>query len=162
MTLMPSFTASSANASPTRTLRSSPSTTQGPAMRKGLVSATNRSAISVRQLCQLPRRLGARMELLVIERGTHEAGEQRMRSHRPRFELGVELAADEPRMIRQLDHLDERAVGRQAGRPQSILGEHIAVRVRDFVAEAMPFAHFSVVVHLRHPRARAEPAGVRA
>src|SRR2546427_12557414 len=107
MTLMPSFTASSANASPTRTLRSSPSTTQGPAMRKGLVSATNRSAISVRQLCQLPRRLGARMELLVIERGTHEAGEQRMRPHRPRFALRVALAAAGHRRVRQVDQLDE-------------------------------------------------------
>src|ERR1041385_5296270 len=142
MTLMPSFSASSANASPTRTLRSSPSTTQGPAMRNGLVSAANRRAMSVRQLCQLPRRLGARMELLVIERGTNKTGEQRMRTHRPRLELGVELAADEPRMIWQLDHLDERTVGRQARGAQPILREHIAVRVRNLIAVAVPFAHF--------------------
>src|SRR2546430_789977 len=162
MTPMPSLTASSASASPTRTLRSSDSTTQGPAMRNGLLSAANRWAMSVGELCQFARRLGARMELLVIECGAHEAGEQRVRAHRSRLELRMELAADEPRMIGKLDHLDEGAIGRQAGSPQSILCEHIAIRVRNFVAMAVPFAHFRGVVCLCHPGARAESAGVRA
>src|SRR2546422_22175 len=115
MTPMPSLTASSANASPMRTFRSSDSTTHGPAMRNGLLSAANRWDISVCELGQLSRRLGARLELATVERRTDEAREQRVWAHGPRLELGVELAADEPRMIGQLDHLDQRAIGRQPG-----------------------------------------------
>src|SRR5258705_522822 len=107
---MPSLTASSASASPTRTLRSSVSTTHGPAIRNGLFSAANRGAISVRQLSQFPRRLDARMELVVRDSGAHEARKQRMRAHRARLQLGMELTADEPGMLGQLDHLDERAI----------------------------------------------------
>ena len=44
-------------------------------------------------------------------RRPHEAGEQWMGTHGAGLELGVELATDEPRVIRQLDHLDQRAVG---------------------------------------------------
>src|SRR6266516_5628224 len=105
MTAMPSLTASSANASPIRTFRSSDSTTHGPAMRNGLLSAANRWGISVRELGQLG--LGRRVLLAVAERGADEAREQRMRTHGTRFELGMELASDEPRMIGELDHLDE-------------------------------------------------------
>src|SRR2546427_11023724 len=98
MTPMPSLTASSANASPMRTFRSSDSTTHGPAMRNGLLSAANRWDISVGELGQLARRLGARLELAAAERRTDEAREQRGRAHRPRLELGGGLASDEPRM----------------------------------------------------------------
>src|SRR5256714_11367391 len=125
MTAIPNFTASSANASPTRTLTSSDSTTQGPAMRKGPVPLPNenRCVISVGAAGELggarPRRLVRVWMLLpVIDRRADKSREQRMRPHRPRLQLGVELAADEPRMIRQLDHLDQRAVRRQPRRPQ--------------------------------------------
>src|ERR1041385_8721660 len=97
---MPSLTASSASASPTRTLRSSDSTTHGPAMRNGLLSEPNRVAMSVRQLGQLARRFGARVQFGVVDRGADESGEQRMRAHGPRLELRMELAADEPGMLR--------------------------------------------------------------
>src|SRR5438552_372584 len=39
-----------------------------------------------------------------------EAPEQRVRGRRLRLELGVALHRDEPRMIRQLDHLGQLAV----------------------------------------------------
>src|SRR2546422_11112496 len=110
MTLIPSLTPSSANASPIRTLRSSDSTTQGPAMRNGPLSAPKRCAMSVGELGQRPRRLGARMLLVMIQRRADETRKQRMRAHRPRLQLGMELAADEPRMIGQLDHLHQRAI----------------------------------------------------
>src|SRR6267378_5150223 len=102
MTLIPSFAPSSARASPTRTLRSSDSTTQGPAMRNGAAPPANRGAMSVGQLRQLggcsARGIGhARVTFLVFERRAHEAREQRMGAHRSRLELRVELAADEPR-----------------------------------------------------------------
>src|SRR5574341_313961 len=111
MTPMPSLTASSASASPIRTLRSSDSTTHGPAMRNGLFSAPNRCAISVGESRQLPRRCRARLLVAVRECGANEPGEQRVWTHGPRLQLGVELAPDEPGMVGQFDHLDERAVG---------------------------------------------------
>src|SRR6267378_3251558 len=100
MTPMPSLTASSASASPTRTLRSSDSTTHGPAMRNGLFSAANRWAMSVGLLCQRARGLRARVLFAMAKRGADEAREQRVRAHGPRLELGMELAANEPRMTR--------------------------------------------------------------
>src|SRR6266850_1036795 len=111
MTVMPSLTASSASASPTRTLRSSDSTTHGPAMRNGLFSAANRWGISVGQLGQRARGRVARMQLAVIARGADKAREQRVRAHRPRLELGMKLAPDKPGVVGQLDHLDQRAIG---------------------------------------------------
>src|SRR5712664_1818495 len=150
MTPIPSLTASSANASPIRTFRSSDSTTHGPAMRNGLLSAANRWDISVGELGQLARGLGARLELATGERCADKAREQRVRAHRPRLELGVELAADEPWMIGQLDHLDQRAIGRKPRAAHAVLREHVAIRVRDLVAMAMPFAHLRRVVRLRH------------
>src|SRR6266581_4774102 len=144
MTPMPSLTASSASASPTRTLRSSDSTTHGPAMRNGLLSARNRWGISVGELSQLARRLVARLHFAAIERGADEAREQRMRAHRPRLQLRMELAADEPGMTGggQLDHLDQGAIGRQARAAHAVLREHVAIGVRDLVAMAVPLAHF--------------------
>src|SRR2546423_9334813 len=167
MTPIPSLTASSASASPTRTLSASDSTTHGPAMRNGLLSAANLGPpparpMSVRQLGQLARRRGACLELPVIDRGAHKPGEQRMGTHRPRLELGMELATDEPRMLRQLDHLDERAVGRQPGRPQAVLRQDIAVRVRHFVTVAMPLAHFRGIVRLGNPRPWPQATGIGA
>src|SRR6266568_7729770 len=162
MTPMPSLTASSASASPTRTLRSSDSTTHGPAMRNGLLSARNRWGISVGELSQLARRLVARLHFAAIERGADEAREQRMRTHRPRLQLRMELAADEPGMIGQLDHLDQRAIGRQARAAHAVLREYVAIGVRDLVAMAVPLAHFGGVVCLRHARAGAQPAGIGA
>src|SRR6266540_6094889 len=150
MTPMPSLTASSANASPIRTFRSSDSTTHGPAMRNGLLSAANRWGISVRELGQLAPGLGRRVPLAVAERGADEAREQRMRTHGTRFELGMELASDEPRMIGELDRLDERAIRRQTGTAHAVLRKHIAIRVRDLVAMAMAFAHFRRVIRLGH------------
>src|SRR2546422_3789041 len=150
MTPMPSLTASSANASPMRTFRSSDSTTHGPAMRNGLLSTANRWDISVGELGQLARRLGARLELAAVERSTDEARKQRVRSHRPRLELGMELTSDEPRMVGELDHLDERAIRRQARAAHAVLREHVAIRVRDLVAMAVPLAHLGRIVRLRH------------
>src|SRR5437764_14665574 len=113
MTPIPSLTASSASAAPTRTLSSSDSTTHGPAMRNGLLSAANLGPpaarpMSVRQLGQFARRRAACLELPVIDRGAHKPGEQRVGTQRPRLELGMELATDEPGILRQLAHPDDR------------------------------------------------------
>ena len=49
------------------------------------------------------------------ERGADELAEERRRARRARLELRVELARDEPRVIRQLDDLDEPALLERAG-----------------------------------------------
>src|SRR6267143_7135848 len=160
MTAMPSLRASSASASPTLTLRSSDSTTQGPAIRNGLLSAANRGGISVGELRELAGDCIVWTQLPMFERGPHESREQRMRSHRPRFQLRMELAADEPRMVGQFDHLDQLAVRRQSRRAQTVLRQHVAVGVRHLVPVAMALAHLRRVVGLRDTRTRTEPAGI--
>src|SRR5437867_691422 len=46
---------------------------------------------------------------LAIQRRADESHEQRMSAARIRRELGVELTAEEPRMLRQFHHLDQVA-----------------------------------------------------
>ena len=53
--------------------------------------------------------------------GADECAEQRMRLERLRFELGMELAAEVPRMIRDLADLDIHAVRGLACEPQAVL-----------------------------------------
>ena len=62
-----------------------------------------------------PPCLGKRPRLALgpLGRG-HEFPEKRVRMHGAGFELGVELAAEEPRMVRQFDHFHEFAVRGQA------------------------------------------------
>src|SRR5690606_3165968 len=67
-------------------------------------------------------------------RGGDEAGEQRMRLERAALELGVELHADEPRVIGTLDDLREQSVGRHAREYQPALLERLAVGRIDLVA----------------------------
>src|SRR6266571_4877521 len=91
-----------------------------------------------------------------------ETREQRMRSRGPGLELRMELAADEPRMLRILDDLHQLAIGTDAAQAQSMLDELIAIRVGDFVAVPMPLADFGEAVHLGHLRAARQPRGIRA
>src|SRR6266550_86629 len=68
---------------------------------------------SVAEARQLRRGVGPRDRrscAVLGERRAYEAGEQRVGTHRAGLELGVELATDEPGVIGQLDHLDQRAV----------------------------------------------------
>ena len=45
-----------------------------------------------------------------------------MRLQRLRFELGVKLAAEEPRVVRHFANLDVDAIGSLAGQPQAARG----------------------------------------
>src|SRR5213592_545435 len=126
MTWTPSLAPRSARASPIRRFNSSDSTTQGPAIRKGAASKCRVMLVAeARQLggggAGLHRRLARRVRQPVGAGGADESREQRVGPRRPRLELGVELAADEPWMIRQLDDLHERAVGREAGAAHPVL-----------------------------------------
>src|SRR6476620_7368678 len=63
-------------------------------------------------------RQAARALLAALDRRANEADEQRVPTPRIRRELGMELAPEEPRMLRQLDHLAQIA-GRLALRPRA-------------------------------------------
>ena len=119
----------------------------------GHVSRRPRRATPTRD--PLPTALG-------FDRRGDEPGEQRMRARGPRLQLGMELAADEPRMIRQLDDLDELAVGREAAQLHAVLDEQLAVLVRDFITMAMALAHLRLAVDLGGARAARQPARIRA
>src|SRR2546425_13350711 len=101
MTCTPSLAARSARPSPTRRLRSSDSTTQGPAMRNGAEPKCGviASLVPAGELGPAPDlRPGA--HVTVLARRADEAGEQRVRPRGPALELGGELAAGEPRVVR--------------------------------------------------------------
>ena len=68
----------------------------------------------------------------------HEPVEQRVRPLGPRLELRVELAGHEPRVVLELDDLDEPAVGRLAGQHHAGRLERLAVAVVHLEAVAMP------------------------
>lgn len=57
----------------------------------------------------------ARASFLMFEGGADEGGEERVGFERFGFELGVELAAEKPRMIGGFDNLDVVFVGSTTG-----------------------------------------------
>src|SRR4030042_6182166 len=104
---------------------SSLSMTQGPAMTKrGLVPpAVTPLAIST-----------ALVPLEAIGMACSDKRfEERMRTHRLGLELRMELAAEEPGMVLDLDDLDEGGLGVGAGERQAGLGQFILVGGREFV-----------------------------
>ena len=71
------------------------------------------------------------------ERRLDEPVEQRVRPLRPGLELGVELAGHEPRVVLELDDLDEPAVGRLAAQQHARRLERLAVAVVHLEAVAV-------------------------
>src|SRR6185295_12643479 len=94
--------------------------------------------------------------------GPDERLEQRVRRLRARFELRVELAADEIGVLRQLDHLHQAAVGRRARDEHAVAGQRLAVVVVDLVAMAVPLADLGGAVRGGGLRTRGEHARIRA
>src|SRR5258706_2378962 len=110
------------------------STTHGPAIRnRGLARPTwkpQRFMLSSRD-----RGLG--LAGLVLQSGLDERGKQRVAAARGRREFRVELAADEPRMRRQLDHLAQLLALGDAGNAQALVLQSLQVLVVDLVAVAV-------------------------
>jgi len=75
---------------------------------------------------------------IALERCDDELAEERRGSCRARLELRVELARDEPRVIGQLDDLDETALLERPRDDEPVLDELVAVLVVDLVAVAVP------------------------
>ncbi len=91
-----------------------------------------------------------------LERRGDEPAEQRVRPGRPRAELGVRLGGHEVRvrLARQLDELDQPAVGRRAGDDQPGGFERRPVVVVDLVAVPVPLFDVRLAVHLADDASR--------
>src|SRR5687767_2356851 len=125
--------ASRARCSPTRRLSASFSITHGPAMRKSAFAGNAGDAL-IGRLHERWRRAAALTPALRLRARGNERREERVRTRGARAELGMELAADEPRVLRQLDDLHERPIGGQAAQPESVLDERLTVDIRHLVA----------------------------
>src|SRR5437867_3583557 len=88
-----------------------------------------------------------------LEGRLDEALEERVALHRPRLELGVKLARDEPGMVAELDHLDQRAVGGDAGEHEPALLEPLAIGVVHLVAVAVALGDLLAIVEPARQRA---------
>src|SRR3954462_2449436 len=94
-------------------------------------------------------------------RRADEVLEQRMAGERLGFQLGMELAAEEPRMVLfELDDLDELAIRRHAGERKPRVPERREVLLVDLVPVAVPFRNQGLAVSPRGKRAGAELAGI--
>ena len=80
------------------------------------------------------------MRLVLMARGTDEPGEQRVSVARRRGELRMELTTQEPRMVRDLDHLDQLILDRLAGNDQACCFQGLAIQIVELVAMAMALA----------------------
>src|SRR6266581_6304625 len=112
------------------------STTHGPAIRNsGLSSPTSKPQSFM--LSSRDRGLG--LAGLVLQCRLDESREQRVSGTRGRGEFWMELAADEPGVRRQLDHLAQLLALGEAGEAQALVLQSLHVLVVDFVAVAVAF-----------------------
>src|SRR6266568_3367719 len=119
------------------------STTHGPAIRnKGLPSpASNPQSF---MLSSRDRGLG--LAGLVLQSGLDERRKERMAAAGRRGEFRMELAADEPRVRWQLDHLAQLLALGEAGGAQALVLQSLHVLVVHLVAMAVAFVdHVSAV-----------------
>src|SRR5665648_913460 len=84
----------------------------------------------------------------LLHGGADEGFEQRMRLKRPRLQFGMELHADEPGMVRDLDDLRQKSVGRQTREAQAGRLELIAVAHVHLVAVAVALGNAGRAVDL--------------
>src|SRR5712691_11559005 len=99
---------------------------------------------------------------LVLERGADEGTEQRMRLQRLGLELGMELAAQIPGVIRDLSDLDVNGVRRFTREPKSVPLQDVFVFAVEFVTVAMALADFGFSVSGAREAAGCEQARISA
>src|SRR5205085_1905385 len=100
--------------------------------------------------CRLPWRRGfvsRSDEPRLLLGGRDEALEERVRIEGARFELGVELHADEPGMVAVFDRLGQDGVGRHAREDEALILEPLAIRAVDLVAMPMALRDARRAVH---------------
>src|SRR4051812_31689703 len=84
-----------------------------------------------------------------LERGGDELPEQRRRPSRPRLELRVKLRCDEPRMVGELDDLDEAPLLERAADDEAAVEQLLAIGVVHLVAMPVTLGdHRLAAVHL--------------
>src|SRR3954451_15562993 len=105
---------------------------------------------------------GARARPRPIERRADEALEERCGPRRPRLELGVELARDEPGVVGQLDDLDEPALLERPADDETRVDELIAEEVVHLVAVPMALEDHRFAVELAGARPVADLDRLRA
>src|ERR1022692_891469 len=88
----------------------------------------------------------------MLVRRRDERAEQRMRFQRLRLELGMKLASDEMRMIRQFHDLDISSVGRRAGDAQPGRHHRLFIFAIEFVTMAVALADLELAVDLVRQR----------
>src|SRR5581483_11342193 len=88
--------------------------------------------------------------------------EQRMRLQRLRLELGMELAAQEVRMVRDLHNLHVRPIRRRPRDLQPRGGQRLFVLAVELVTVPMTFADLLRAISLRRQRSRLQLARPRA
>src|SRR5579871_5305788 len=81
---------------------------------------------------------------------------------RARSQFGMELAAEKPRMTRQLHDLDQAIVWRGAGRLEARLLQRLAIGVVDLVAMAVTLGDAAAAIERQRERPRTDRAGVRS
>src|SRR5207253_5884012 len=84
---------------------------------------------------------GLRSRHAMLVRSINKGCEQRMRRQRLRLEFRMELAAEEPRMIRQLNDFHEILVGRDARNDQTVFSQHLLELPIEFVSMTMPLGN---------------------
>src|SRR5215468_5886872 len=103
----------------------------------------------------------SRSPALAVQRGLDEGAEERMRVPRAGAELRVELAGDEPRVVRQLDDLDELLLRPDPRDPQPGLLEVGQVVVVHLVTVAVALADDALPVGPRRAGALVDDDGVQ-
>src|SRR5882724_4945518 len=110
-------------------------------------------------------RILLRLQRLLMQprvRRRNESLEQRMWLVRFTVEFRMKLARDEKWMLRQLNHLDELPVRRQAAKGEAAFLETFPVGVVEFVTMPMPFIHHERAIKLLRLGAHHELARLRA
>src|SRR5215472_15228583 len=91
-----------------------------------------------------------------------ECREQRMRRERLRLELRMELASQEPRMVRRFDNFHINAIGSFAADFESSSRERRLVIAIEFVAMAMALGNLGGLIRARGKRTLLQFAGPRS
>src|SRR5579862_693479 len=88
----------------------------------------------------------------LLHRSADERREQRVRSERARFQFGMKLHANEPRVIVVLDDLGQEPVGRVSRKAHAVLGQTVLVTGIALLAVALALGNLRRVVNLGHAR----------
>src|SRR5438105_3666077 len=100
--------------------------------------------------------------LSLFDRSGDECAQKRVGLERLRFELGVELTAEEPGMVLQLADFHIHPVRRLACELETVIGEDLLVFAIELVTVAMALADLGLTIRATSVAVVREQAGVRS